>query len=138
MNTESLVAKAEAFARKMHAGQYRRDGVTPYIEHPRAVANMLAEESEEIVATAWLHDVMEDCGVTHRDLLREAGMPMSVITAVSTLTKGCESYPDYLEFVKANEICRRVKIADMLHNLSDSPTDRQIEKYTKGILFLSK
>lgn len=96
---------------------------------------MLRAEGDDVVATAWLHDVVEDCGATHASLT-QAGIPQRVIEAVMTLTKGCESYPDYLEFVAANEIARKVKIADMLHNLSDRPTEKQIVKYCKGLLFL--
>ena len=133
---KTIVEIAELVAAKHHAGQFRRDMVTPYITHPAAVARLLRGEGEEMIATAWLHDVMEDCGETYATL-SAAGIPAKVIEAVSTLTKGCESYPDYLDFVKGNEICRRVKIADMLHNLSSSPTASQVEKYTHGIMFLS-
>jgi len=38
--------------------------------------------------------------------------------------------------VKCNELARKVKIADMLSNLADNPTDKQIKKYAKGLLFL--
>lgn len=130
------VLLASEFAKVAHAGQFRRDGVTPYITHPEAVANMLRGESDEVLATAWLHDVVEDCGATHATLAA-AGIPQRVIEAVMTLTKGCESYPDYLEFVAANELTRKVKIADMLHNLSSAPSEQQKAKYTHGILFLA-
>ncbi len=123
-------------ARKAHAGQYRRDGHTPYINHPAAVARKLSGESAEVIATAWLHDVLEDTAET-AETLRAAGVPDSVINAVEVLTKSKDvSYDEYLSGVRQNWIARKVKVADMLHNLSDNPTDKQIVKYAKGLLFL--
>jgi (p)ppGpp synthase/HD superfamily hydrolase len=55
----NAVKKVEVIATKAHEGQYRRDGVTPYIEHPKAVAaRVKGDEKAEMVA--WLHDVIED------------------------------------------------------------------------------
>ncbi len=128
----------EQFARAAHIGQKRRDGVTAYIEHPEAVAAGLyaAGEAYEICAVAWLHDVLEDTEAT-REVMAEAGIPESIIHVVGVLTKRPgQDYQAYLTDVKANTIARRVKIADMLHNLSDQPTDKQIVKYCKGLLFL--
>lgn len=136
MEAPSMIYAAETFARVCHAGQFRRDGITPYITHPEAVVAMLSGQPDEVIATAWLHDVMEDSEATHADM-EAIGIPANVIEAVATLTKGCESYPDYLEFVKANQFARVVKIADMLHNLTSSPSPKQVEKYVNGILFLS-
>lgn len=132
----TLLERAEMIARRAHASQFRRDGVTPYIEHPRAVVAKLANESEEVRAVAWLHDVLEDTEETPSSLY-EAAIPTMVVDAVLCLTKQeLDTYDDYLQRVKENPIARKVKIADMLHNLSDAPTERQIIKYAKGLLFL--
>lgn len=129
------IAKRIAF--DAHRGQYRRDGVTPYIAHPQAVAELLAGESDEVVAVAWLHDVLEDTQVTEA-FLRSQGISDRVIKAVDILTKkkGVK-YFDYIELVKSDEIARKVKVADMVSNLTDKPTERQIAKYLKGLLILS-
>lgn len=128
---------ASDFATKAHQGQKRRDGQTDYISHPEAVAHKLRAESDEFIMTAWLHDVLEDTSETP-DTMRAAGIPERVIEAVRVLTKtDGVSYREYLERVKADEIARKVKVADMLHNLSDAPTDRQIVKYAKGLLVLA-
>jgi hypothetical protein len=50
--------------------------------------------------------------------------------------KDGESYGKYLEPIKNNPLAKKVKIADMLANLADSPTEKQIQKYAKGLLFL--
>jgi (p)ppGpp synthase/HD superfamily hydrolase len=100
------------------------------------VANKLAGEDAVVIATAWLHDVLEDTNETSKTLY-DAGIPYGVIRAVETLTKTKNvSYDEYLNGVKLNWIAKKVKVADMLHNLSDAPTDRQIIKYANGLLFL--
>ena len=87
-------------------------------------------------AVAWLHDVLEDTTMTV-ETLREHQMPAEVIAGVITLTKNGEiGYEEYLLRVKADPVARKVKVADMLANLSDHPTERQIVKYAKGLLVL--
>lgn len=56
------VKLAEKIATELHAGQFRADGLTPYIEHPKAVAELVKEYggSERSVCVAWLHDIMEE------------------------------------------------------------------------------
>lgn len=125
---------ARAIATKAHDGQFRRDGVTPYITHPEAVASRLADD--EAKAVAWLHDILEDTKLTAGDLA-QIGFGGEIIKAVVALTKdGSTSYEAYLHGVRRNHLARRVKIADILHNISDQPSDRQIMKYAKALLFL--
>ena len=127
---------AEQIARRAHANQFRRDGVTPYIAHIEAVVKRLAGENDDVIAAAWLHDVIEDTCLIP-ETLRQAGIPDRVVNAVIRLTKtGARSYDFYLEGVKENEIARKVKVADMLHNLSDEPTKKQILKYAQGLVAL--
>lgn len=129
-----LVRLAESIARAAHDGQFRRDGLTPYIVHPKAVAERV--ESPEAKAAAWLHDVIEDTDWDAPRLVA-AGIPETIADAVSALTKSHGvSYEDYLERVSKNVLSREVKIADMLANLADKPSRKQIVKYAKGLLFL--
>ncbi len=130
-----MVTRAAELARLAHADQFRRDGVTPYIEHPAAVARRVAGDPMA-EATAWLHDVLEDTTVTESNL-RSLRIPEEVIAAVRLLTKSSDvAYEDYLQSIKANPLARKVKVADMLCNLADQPTDAQIVKYAKGLLVL--
>ena len=134
MKSQSQIAAS--LATIAHKDQFRRDGKTPYLNHPIAVADKLTSESDEVIAVAFLHDAAEDAGMTEGDF-RVAGLRQTVIEAIQTLThKDGESYEDYLKRVKANPIALKVKIADMLHNLSDQPTKNQIIKYSKGLLYL--
>ncbi len=138
MKDESIELIAERIATAAHAGQ-KRFGGEPYIIHPARVAGSLKRQghSAETIAAAWLHDVFEDSDLSARDLL-DQGIPLSVVQSVAYLTKGDQTYTEYLEGVEADETARIVKIADMLDNLSDLPTPKQVVKYTDGILKLSR
>jgi len=132
---KTLSELAEEIARRAHAGQFRRDGRTPYIAHPAGVAAKVGN-NEIRLAVAWLHDVLEDTAETPATLAA-AGMTAEVIEAVLCLTKQPEdSYEVYLLGVLNNPLARAVKIADMLHNLSDHPTPKQIRKYAGALLQL--
>ena len=131
MNLQEVIA----FAMKAHEGQFRRDGVTPYIVHPIMVmVNVEGGDKERMVAV--LHDVLEDTDFIADDLLYH-NIDTEVVEAVEILTKTKgQSYEDYLVGVRENDLARVVKISDMHSNLNDTPTERQIEKYTKGLEFL--
>ncbi|MEM6691535.1 MAG: HD domain-containing protein [Planctomycetota bacterium] len=137
MIESTLAELARDIATKAHDGQFRRDGLTPYITHCESVAKR-AGAGEDAIAVAWLHDVIEDTDVSAGDL-KEAGIPVEVIDAVERLTKRSEiPYEKYLESVAESALATKVKIADMLTNLSDQPTKSQIRKYAKGLLFLTE
>jgi len=103
----SHVLLASSIARKAHAGQFRRDGITPYISHPEAVAKSLEGEHPDVIAAAWLHDVLEDTDVTISEL-KHAGIPVHVIDAVELLTRDDgQPYEDYLHWIAQDEIARK-------------------------------
>ena len=127
------IQDAEALATRLHEGQFRRDGVTPYITHPRAVAESLAGESDEVIMAAWLHDVLEDTEATESSL-GAAGVPESVTDIVYLLTRAeDEPYHAYLSWIEMDPLATKVKIADIRHNLSCDPTPEQIEKYRRAL-----
>ena len=59
---EMTITTAKYLAELFHEGQTRADGVTPYIEHPKKVAELVQKYhgSEFCVALAWMHDVLEE------------------------------------------------------------------------------
>ena len=58
MNEDKLLMLCETIARQAHEGQFRRDGVTPYITHVESVVSRCSNKYEK--SLAWLHDVIED------------------------------------------------------------------------------
>lgn len=135
----NLLERAEQIARQAHEGQFRRDGVTPYIAHPeRVVARLrtMGITDEVTLAVAWLHDVVEDVD-SGLDMIENADLPREVKRCAFLMSRASkESYESYLLWVKFNNLTRIVKIADILDNLSDAPTEKQIVKYAKALLYL--
>lgn len=136
--SDAQIDKCRDIAIMAHAGQTRRDKITPYIEHCFAVAKRVAHLGNKYICVALLHDVLEDTNFTAHDLLA-AGVDEDIVAAVQVLTKHpSRSYDEYLKIVKFNNLACHVKIADMLSNLADSPTNKQIRKYATGLLFLTE
>lgn len=130
------VAYAFTIASHQHAGHKRKDG-SAYITHPLRV--MLDVESEEEQVVALLHDTVEDTDMTLMHL-RELGFSREIVEAVDALTRRLgESYMDMIERVRVNTIARKVKIADLMHNLEDQsaldPDEATFlrERYTKAL-----
>ena len=67
-----LIHAAFVYAEAHHRGQNRKDG-SPFITHPLAVAQIVAEElhlDSESIEAALLHDTIEDTSATHEDISR--------------------------------------------------------------------
>jgi (p)ppGpp synthase/HD superfamily hydrolase len=139
---ERLETIAKAIAIKAHHGQLDKAD-QPYITHPEFVASQVT--GDEAKAVAWLHDVVEDTGVTLDDL-RAAGLSESVIEGVDAITKRTdEDYETYLARVAANPLAKAVKFADLTHNMDTSRlkvitenTKARLEKYKVAFAKLSK
>jgi (p)ppGpp synthase/HD superfamily hydrolase len=114
---DALTTTAQRIAADAHAGQTDKAG-RPYLAHPARVAATVAAEGHpaQVVAAAWLHDVLEDSSTTAEDLLA-AGIPPAVVRAVEALTHAPhEPRTAYLTRVKANLIACHVKAADLADN----------------------
>ena len=128
---------ALAFAKKQHSGQFRADGVTPYIEHPKMVAEIVKEfvlkfgtqedfdVLPELIAAAYLHDVIEDTDVSYVKLKREFGeLAAGVVMDVSTVDydKNEKGKDRYLagKMVNMSGYALVIKLADRLANVKDS------------------
>jgi (p)ppGpp synthase/HD superfamily hydrolase len=134
---QQLIDKARDFATKVHEGQFRFDKVTPYIKHPEAVANAVADDDKTV---AWLHDVIEDAADPDAALAElRSGFPAWVVDAVLAMTKrDGDDYEAYIARVKANQIARRVKVADIGHNLDGKCSPKRRTKYLNALAELEK
>ena len=125
------VEEAEAFATKMHEGQTDKAG-RPYIEHPRAVASKVGGEKEKVVA--WLHDTVEDTPATIEQIREMFGDEIADAVAAMTHDKSVP-YMDYVRNIKKNPIARKVKMADLSHNMDLSRlanvTEQDLERMEK-------
>lgn len=109
-----MLEKALKIAINAHAGMKDKAG-KPYILHPMRVAGALANEGEEAMAVAALHDVLEDSDYSEAELLRV--FPPHVVAAVVALSKKShEPAKEYLDRVRANPLALVVKRSDILDN----------------------
>jgi hypothetical protein len=132
---EFILKKCQDIAHDIHKNQKRRDG-TPYINHPMRVSDMVDGIIEKCVAV--LHDVLENSTYTAEDLLT-SGIPKRIVEVVQILThNNNETYDEYIERVNRDNSAKYVKIADIVHNLSDRPTDDQIKKYFNALIELTE
>ena len=119
---------AFTFADNAHSGQLRKDG-SPYITHPLAVAEIVAElelDTDSIIA-ALLHDCIEDTGVTHEEIAKLFGAPVAdlvegvtKLTRVQYTSKEEEQMENLRKMLMAMAKDIRViliKICDRLHNM---------------------
>lgn len=122
---QSLLVRAIDIANQAHAKQVDKSE-QPYILHPLAVMQMMETTEEKIVAV--LHDVIEDNKDWSYDLLSEI-FPAWVMDALNAITKReGEMYQTYLDRVALNRIARKVKIADLKHNLDLNRMPATIEQ----------
>ena len=108
-------ARAQAIAVIAHRGQVDKVGVD-YIHHPAAVASRFDPLSESLeCCAAWLHDVVEDTGITLEELAL-AGVHPEVIEVVALLTRRDGQGDEYYEAVAQSPAARAVKLSDLFHN----------------------
>jgi GTP pyrophosphokinase len=80
------IRKAYQFSSEAHSSQKRIEG-SPYIEHPLAVASILADMKMDTatIAAGLLHDTIEDTGIT-RKTIKEIFMKRSLVELVTKLS----------------------------------------------------
>lgn len=123
---------AEQIARKAHAGQLDKQG-QPYILHVERVA---AAVSEPAKAAAWLHDVVEDCGVGWLKTMDERGISCETQDVVTYLSRFEHvNYDRHIQRVIDLEesIVTEVKIADLRDNLRDGCPESLRLRYMKAL-----
>lgn len=135
------------FAKKAHSGQTRKDG-KDYITHLEAVAELAwvqlprqvhdeylnggrcIDFVDYIYTVAILHDTIEDTDVEYKDILREFGY--TIADSVQALTrKEDETYYEFIHRIANHwcEIPKRIKLADLTHNMSDLEEGSLKDKY---------
>jgi guanosine-3',5'-bis(diphosphate) 3'-pyrophosphohydrolase len=124
----ALVLKAAQFAAEKHRGQRRKDAdASPYINHPLALANVLATEAGEqdpiLLCAALLHDTIEDTETTQDELTAHFGTEIAGVVAEVTDDKGlpkAERKRLQIEHAAhASHRAKMVKLADKISNLRD-------------------
>ncbi len=127
MNT-ALILKAAHFAAEKHRDQRRKDRVSsPYINHPIAVALLLAETGHvndpEIIAAALLHDTIEDTDTSPEELEATFGPRVREIVEEVTDNKSLrKAERKRLQIEHASELspgAALIKLGDKISNVTD-------------------
>lgn len=123
----NIKEKAKLFAIKAHKGQIRKsDKEKPMIIHPINVANILSEYGydDNVVAAAYLHDVIEDTKYTKEDLLKEFNEDIVSLVLGATEEDKSLSWEERktitIDKVKDLDLRHKVVVcADKISNLED-------------------
>ena len=123
-----IIDRAIAYAQDKHKAQKRKDG-SPYIIHPLAVAEIVAEMrlDTDAILGAILHDCIEDTDASHDEIAKQFGnVAAELVEGVTKLTRAnfSSSEEQQMEnlrkmFMAMSKDIRVVliKIADRLHNM---------------------
>ncbi|HIQ67956.1 MAG TPA: bifunctional (p)ppGpp synthetase/guanosine-3',5'-bis(diphosphate) 3'-pyrophosphohydrolase [Candidatus Faecousia excrementigallinarum] len=124
----TMIDRAVEYAREKHKDQKRKDG-SPYIIHPLAVAEIVAEMGLDLDAVlgAILHDCIEDTDASHDEIAKLFGNTTAeLVEGVTKLTRANFSSTEQAQmenlrkmFMAMSKDIRVVliKIADRLHNM---------------------
>lgn len=127
-NDVEMVLRAASFAAMKHRDQRRKDqAATPYINHPLALATILASEGgvadPATLAAALLHDTIEDTETTHAELVQAFGSEVADLVAQVTDDKNVpKADRKRLQVEHAAHLspkAKLVKLADKIANLRD-------------------
>ena len=125
---KALLRRAWSVGAAAHAGQTRKSG-EPYITHPVAVAQVLAEQGLDVetLVAAILHDTIEDTPLTRVDVAAQFGETVAeLVDGVTKLEKvsfadrqeaAAESFRKMLLAMSRDLRVILIKLADRLHNM---------------------
>lgn len=122
-----LVERARIFSYAAHAavGQKRKYSGRAYIEHPESVFKIVktVPHTEEMLAAAWLHDVVEDTHIDHDDIYRIFGPTVKklvwYLTDISKPEDGNRATRkaiDRQHLAEATPEAQTIKLADLIDN----------------------
>ena len=122
-----IVFAAAAFAARAHRNQTRKDGQTPYFSHPvrvcLVVRHVFGFDDPRMLATALLHDTIEDTNTTEEELREVFGDRVASIVLEVTDDKALpKAQRKQLQIEHASRIsaeAKLVKLADKIANVTD-------------------
>ncbi|MGE1560063.1 HD domain-containing protein [Pantoea septica] len=124
---ESLEEQARRYATRAHAeaGQRRKYTDEPYIVHPAAVVELVRSVSADdaLLATAWLHDTVEDTDTTLADIESHFGSRVAQLVGMLTdsaqpqaKNRAARKLAHFRHTAEASPEAQTVKLADIIDN----------------------
>ena len=138
-NDRDLIARAFEFAKKAHEGQWRDNG-DPYITHPLAAAEIIADLKLDsaAIAACLMHDILEDTKITAEEMEKNFGQEVTFlvkgVTKLAHLSYQGEPDLKAKQNIKAQSLRKMffamaedirvilIKLADRYHNVSTLQT----------------
>ena len=125
-----IVERAAALAHDAHGKMKQRRKYTgePYIVHPKRVAAIVSSvtSDSDMIAAAWLHDVVEDTPVSIEEIEAEfgaevAGMVAGVTKVIDGTTIGRDKAAEIniAHVGRGDSRIKTIKLADVIDNISD-------------------
>ena len=116
--------EARVFAIRAHGDQRRKYTLEPYFMHPKRVARMVqnAGLSDEAIAAAWLHDVLEDTDTPYSQIVLIFGRQIAemVLDLTSprkdTGNRAARKRVDIERLSRCGSDVQTIKVADLIDN----------------------
>ena len=109
-----IVSEAIVFSVTAHDGMRRRGSDVPYIVHPMEAAAIVGSmtDSQDVIAAAVLHDVVEDAGVTLEEIGERFGKRIMELVASETENKREDLPPEDTWRIRKEESIQKLSAAD--------------------------
>lgn len=127
-----MIRKAADFAKRAHEGTFRKGSVIPYIYHPMEVALLVAQmtDDQEVIAAAYLHDVLEDTKVTPEEVRDVFGERVLKLVQLETEDKARtwkeRKAATILHLTEASREIKILALGDKLSNLRSTARDYMV------------
>eukprot|EP01037_Dinobryon_pediforme_P011870 gene11870-11958_t len=116
--------EARVFAIRAHGDQLRKYTMEPYFMHPKRVARMVenAGLSDEAIAAAWLHDVLEDTDTPYSQIVAVFGRNVAEMVLDLTSPKkdtgnrAARKRVDIERLSRCSADVQTIKVADLIDN----------------------
>ena len=108
---KDLVSEAIAFSAMVHDGMRRRKSDAPYILHPMEVGAIVGTmtDDQEVIAAGVLHDVVEDAGITLKEVGEKFGQRVMELVASETENKREELPPEDTWRIRKEESLEKLR-----------------------------